>query len=239
MPMSGDGMRFKKSSLSVPKPLIKINNLEMFLKASKTFGTNHTWVFIIRLNKHKNRYIKLIKEKIKKYKIIFLKKKTKGQADTIFKASKFIKNKLTQIYINSCDLYFKFSLKELNLKLRSNDLIVFIAKPNKINLKKFNNFGWVKIKDNKIIKSACKKKVSTKPKYDWIIIGSFVFKNKIIFDKILKKIFNLNIRINNEFYLDTSIQVALDLGLNVNYIKVKKYQSWGTPMELMKFNKKK
>ena len=79
MPMSGDGMRFKKSSLSVPKPLIKINNLEMFLKASKTFGTNHTWVFIIRLNKHKNRYIKLIKEKIKKYKIIFLKKKLKDK----------------------------------------------------------------------------------------------------------------------------------------------------------------
>lgn len=232
MPMAGDGIRFKKKGFKISKPLIKIKNIEMFLKASKTFGHNNNWLFLIKINEFKKNYIKIIKNRIQKYKIIFLKKKTKGQADTIFKAQKYI-DRLSEIYITSCDLFFRYKKKELNEKLKSNDLIVFVSKPKKNQLKKVNDFGWLKINNHKIVKSNCKKKVSNNPENDWIIIGSFVFKNKIVFNKILKELFKLNVRVNNEFYLDSCVNVALKLGLNVSFIKVTNYISWGTPVELI------
>ena len=132
---------------------------------------------------------------------------------------------------------FDYNKRELNSKIRKYDLIVFINKPNNINLKNTKNYGWIKISNGEIIKSTCKKKVSNNPKKDWIIIGSFVFKNKFIFNLILKRLFKKNYKVNNEYYLDTTIEIALKLGLKVGFIKVSKYKSWGTPKELGYFKK--
>jgi len=46
MPMAGEGLRFKKHGYVLPKPLIKINNTPMFLKAAKSFPKNLGWVFV-------------------------------------------------------------------------------------------------------------------------------------------------------------------------------------------------
>lgn len=235
MPMAGDGVRFKDKGYLKPKPLINVGKSLMFIEAAKSFGLNQNWVFITRLNKSKKEIENIVKNKTKNSKIIYLKKKTKGQADTIFKAKKFIKYNSTNIYINSCDLFFEYDKRELNSKIKKYDLIVFINKPNKINLNNTNKYGWIKILNGKVIKSSCKKKVSNIPNKDWIIIGSFVFKNRFVFNLVLTKLFKQNYKINNEFYLDTTIEIALKLGLKVGYIKVSKYKSWGTPKELNYF----
>ena len=226
MPMAGDGIRFKNKGYLKPKPLINLGKSVMFLEAAKSFGLSQNWIFISRLKKNKKEIETLVKSKTKNSKIIYLKKKTKGQADTIFKAKNFIKNNSANIYINSCDLFFDYNKSELNSKIKKYDLIVFINKPNRINLNNTNKYGWVKISKEEIIKSTCKKKVSNNPKKDWIIIGSFVFKNKFIFNLILTRLFKKNYKVNNEYYLDTTIEIALKLGLKVSFVKVNKYKSW-------------
>ena len=237
MPMAGEGIRFKKEGFLKPKPLINVNQSVMFLEAAKTFGLNQNWIFISRLKKNIKEFENIVKNKIKNNNIIYLKNKTKGQADTIFKAKKFIKNNLANIYVNSCDLFFDYNKRELNTKIKNNDLIIFINKPNKINLENINKYGWIKISNGEVVKSSCKKQASNNPKKDWIIIGSFVFKNKSIFNLILTKLFKKNYKVNNEFYLDTTIEIALKFGLKVGFVKVSKYKSWGTPKELSYFKK--
>tara|TARA_B100000029_G_scaffold61802_1_gene55447 strand:- start:631 stop:1365 length:735 start_codon:yes stop_codon:yes gene_type:complete len=231
MPMAGVGNRFKKEGYKIPKPLLKVGNMEMFLRSSKSFQKKSSWIFVLQKNIYKNKYVELIKKNFKKPVIIFLKKKTDGQARTVYKAKKFLTNN-SSIYISSCDLFFKYDKKNFNSKIKKNDLIIFVSKPSKFNLKNINNFGWINIKKNKINRSACKKRASNNPKKDWIIIGSFVFKNKKIFDILLQSLFKSNLKINNEFYLDSCINIALKLKLRVSFIKVKNYISWGTPKEL-------
>ena len=158
MPMAGDGIRFKNKGYLKPKPLINLGKSVMFLEAAKSFGLSQNWIFISRLKKNKKEIETLVKSKTKNSKIIYLKKKTKGQADTIFKAKNFIKNNSANIYINSCDLFFDYNKSELNSKIKKYDLIVFINKPNRINLNNTNKYGWVKISKEEIIKSTCKKK---------------------------------------------------------------------------------
>ena len=233
MPMMGDGIRFRREGYNVPKPLIEVNKISMFLKAARSFNRNSHWIFVIRKNFYNKNFTRLIKNNFRRSKIIFLNKKTDGQARTVFKAKKWL-DKNSNIYVSSCDLYIEYNKQTLKSKLQSNDLIVFLHKPNKFNIQKPNNFGWVKIKKNRIIKSACKSKVSSNPRRDWIIVGSFVFKNKKVFDSLLKYLFISKLKIGNEFYLDSCIEIALKLNLKVSFIKVDKYISWGTPTELNK-----
>ena len=79
MPMAGEGLRFKKYGYILPKPLIKINNTPMFLKATNSFPKNLRWIFISN-NLIKSNY-KIIKNlKIKKKNIFLsLKKKQKDK----------------------------------------------------------------------------------------------------------------------------------------------------------------
>ena len=233
MPMMGDGIRFQRKGYNVPKPLIEVNKIPMFLKAARSFNRKSHWIFVIRKNFYNKNFTRLIKDNFKRSKIILLNRKTDGQARTVFKAKKWL-NKNSNIYVSSCDLYIEYNKQALKSKLQSNDLIIFIHKPNKFNIQKANNFGWVKIKKNRIVKSACKSKVSSNPKRDWIIIGSFVFKNKKVFDNLLKNLFMSKLKIGNEFYLDSCIEIALKLNLKVSFLKVDKYISWGTPTELSK-----
>ena len=37
MPMAGEGLRFKSHGYTKPKPLILVNNIPMFINASRTF----------------------------------------------------------------------------------------------------------------------------------------------------------------------------------------------------------
>ena len=97
MPMAGDGFRFKNKGYLKPKPLINLGKSVMFLEAAKSFGLNQNWIFITRLNKNKKEIENVVKNKTKNSKIIYLKKKSNGQADTIFKAKYFIKNNSANI----------------------------------------------------------------------------------------------------------------------------------------------
>ena len=58
--MAGEGNRFKSYGYTTPKPLIKVKNKPMFLKAIKSFPKDLKWIFIA------NKKID-IKNKIKEY----------------------------------------------------------------------------------------------------------------------------------------------------------------------------
>ncbi len=233
MPIAGSGLRFKRAGYQIFKPLIKVKNTYMFVKASKSFEKKDKWIFILKNNKFLIELKKIIKKKFKKASIITISKKTDGQARTVFYANKKL-DENSNIFITSCDTYIEFNKKELIEKLRSNDFLVFVQKPKLFNLNNYSNFGWVQINNKKIINSSCKSKVSSNPKKDWVIVGAFAFKNKKIFSKVLKRLFYSKKKVNNEFYLDSCIEIAQKLKMNVSFIKLKKSISWGTPQELKK-----
>ena len=115
MPMAGKGSRFKNYGHTTPKPLIEVENEPMFFKAAKSFPKNLKWIFIA------NKKIDL-KNKIKKYPslnkknfYLILKKKTQGQASTVYKSLKYLK-KNNKIIVHSCDLSFKIDFNLLKKK---------------------------------------------------------------------------------------------------------------------------
>ena len=239
MPMAGLGKRFYNSNFNLPKPLIKIKNKPMFIQASKSIPKSDLNIFICNKKLVKEFNIKKIlsKQFKKKFKLITVKRTTKGQTNTCMLASKFLK-KNDKIFIHSCDSLIKFNSKNLINDLNNFKALIFTTKPNKIHLNNINSFGWVNLKNNKINKISCKKKASSSPKNDYVIIGTFAFKTKSMFLKLSRELIKSKQKINNEYYLDMVLKVAIDRNENVKNINVKSYYSWGTPEELIKWKKK-
>lgn len=239
MPMAGLGKRFLNEKYKLPKPLINIKGKPMFIQSSKSMPKSDLNIFVCneRLVK-KFALNSILKKKFNKnFKIILVKKVTKGQANTCLLAEKYLK-KNDKIFIHSCDSFISYNLKELQKKMQFYDAVVLTTKPNKLHLKNIKSYGWVSYKNNQIKRITCKKKASLNPKKDFVIVGSFAFKNKSIFSSTIKNIFKKKKKINNEYYMDMVLGNALKENYHIGNLVVKSYVSWGTPEELNKWNKK-
>jgi dTDP-glucose pyrophosphorylase len=239
MPMAGLGKRFYESIFQLPKPLILIKNKPMFIQAAKSMPKSNLNIFICnnKLVKQYNIHKILSKSFHKKFKLITIKRTTKGQANTCLLAKKFLR-KNDKIFIHSCDSLIKFSSKNLNIDLDNNKAVILTTKPNKIHLRNIKSYGWVNSKNNKIQKITCKTKASNSPKKDFVIIGSFAFQSKSIFLKMTNDLIKSKKKINNEYYLDMVLKVAFENQHKIKNILVKSYYSWGTPTELNNWKKK-
>ena len=238
MPMAGLGKRFLNSEFKLPKPLIKIKNKPMFIQSAKSMPESDLNIFICNKNLISNYKIqKIIKNEYKKkFKIISVKRTTKGQANTCLLAEKYLK-KNDKIFIHSCDSLIKYKSKELIKKIHLNDAVILTTTPNKIHLKNIKSYGWVNCINNKINKITCKTNASMNPKKDFVIVGSFAFKNKNVFSRTIRALFKSKKKINNEYYMDMVFSNALKKNYNLSNLLVKSYISWGTPQELLKWKK--
>jgi NDP-sugar pyrophosphorylase family protein len=69
-----------------------------------------------------------------------------------------------------------------------------------------------------------------------LIIGNFTFKNSAIAKELIEHLEVYDIRINNEFYLDSVIEVAIQKELDVSYIEVDRFFAVGTEQEIKTYN---
>lgn len=232
MPMAGEGIRFKSYGYKMPKPLINVNNIPMFIRSAKSFPTNIKWLFIVNKKIKSKIPFKKYQKFFKNKKFLFLKKKTKGQASTVYQSIKTL-NQKDIIIVHSCDLFFNLNLNKMKKKIKKNDLLVFVANPSQFHLRNHKQFSWVKkIKNNH--KISLKKNFANK-KGSKVLIGSFVFKNKIIMKKLINYIFLNKIKIKNEYYLDSIISIAEKIGYKLGSIQVSRYVSWGSHKELFNY----
>ena len=236
--MAGIGARFLKKNYITPKPLISINNKPMFYYATKSLPKSNENIFICNTKLKKYPIFKsTIKKFFKKSRIIYIKRKTNGQANTCNLATRFIKNN-SKIFYSSCDYQFKINDNKCNQLLSNCDVVVFVNKPTKNHISNYKEYGWVKKgKFNSISKIKCKNKVSENLKNDLVIVGSFVFKNKNVFVKSFKEMIKYKHKVNNEYYMDTLVKYSKKLNYKVNYYLVQKFKSYGTPKDLQKDEK--
>lgn len=231
--MGGLGVRFKNSMIQIPKPLVKHNNREIFIRSIKSFPEANLNIFICR-EEHKGFNIdKIIRKNFINTKILYLKKDTSGQASTTFKAKKYLrKNDLIRVI--SCDFSLKFKNNQyLDGKETPYDLLVISSHPSQNELIKPEHFGWIKFNKKNLVKSLiCKKKPNKIDLNTHIIVGAFIFKNKLIFENILNSLFKKNIRINNEFYIDMAAKLALQMNYKVMNKSTVNYLNLGEPKNI-------
>jgi NDP-sugar pyrophosphorylase family protein len=93
------------------------------------------------------------------------------------------------------------------------------------------HYAWINLKDKKVIKK------DTPPNFlDWeLITGNFTFSNRAIALSLINELVDRNIRVNDEFYLDSLIEIAFERELNIETIAIRNFLAVGTPEEYLTY----
>ncbi len=235
IPMAGRGMRFVNEGFKVPKPLIEVSGRPMVIQAAGCFPPAQKWIFIC-LKEHLEKFP--IKKEIRKVysqaKIVSLDKITEGQACTCELGLQG-EDLEAPLFIGASDngmLWNKDKYQKL-MDDQKIDCVVWSFRRHPSSATNPQMYGWIKIdKNNNILGVSVKKPISDNPYEDHAIIGSFYFRKARYFLDALKNLYKKNIRINNEFYVDSCINEIVAMGLKAKVFEVDHYICWGTPNDL-------
>ena len=95
-------------------------------------------------------------------------------------------------------------------------------------------YGWINAENGRISGISVKTPLDS-PATDPIVLGTFTFRRAEDFHRVVEHLIARDGRINGEFYIDSCINDAIELGLRCHLFKVDNFLSWGTPNDLRTF----
>lgn len=243
IPMAGLGQRFLIEGYKTTKPLISVAGMPMVRKAVNDLPCAKQHSFVLRQDMPD---YEAISEELKRhYDGVTLKviaEITEGQACTAQIGLEALKESSSDrveqpITFGACDNGAIFNQEAFATLVREKDvdLIVWGARGHANAVRHPEMFGWIDAGNDGTIKGISVKKPLDDPENDPIVIGTFTFASVKAFESSVNRLFERDGRINGEFYLDSCVNDALELGLNCYLFEVDHFLSWGTPNDLKTF----
>ena len=242
IPMAGLGQRFAKEGYSVTKPLIPVSGRPMAIQAVRYLPQAKYQAFVLRQNMAGHQEIAgTIKESYPLAVIENIPNVTDGQACTALIGLDALEREfgdnLGPVTFGACDNGVLYKDEEFARLLEDPDVDVIVwgvrGHPNAVRHPQM--FGWIDVEPSGRIKRVSVKTQLASPASDPIVIGTFTFKHAANFRKSVERLIFRDERINGEFYIDSCINDAIEMGLNCYMFEVDSYLSWGTPSELRTF----
>ena len=235
IPMAGEGKRFKKYGYRTLKPIIQIGNESLLKKCISSLPKSNKQIFLMKKGIYNNKKIINEIENFKNTQNIFIPvyKKTDGQVSTCLLARKFLDSKKS-LMISSCDYELEYKEKKLR-ELISNhnpDVIIFTFKLRSQPVGSYENFAYCKVRKNNVTRVVEKKIISNLPQTDNMVTGTFWFRQASIFLKAADNLISKQIKVNNEYYVGTSINHLINQKYKVLFFEIDKWISFGDPLEL-------
>ena len=241
IPMAGLGQRFADEGYQTPKPLIKVSGCPMVLQATADLPPANNHVYVLRKDMIGYEEIaQNLKDKYPEALLHTVDGLTDGQAcsaalgigDLMSTSNKNI----DPVTIAACDngaLYNPSKFEEL-INDDTIDIIVWGVRGYPNAVKKPEMYGWIKTDGIEIKKISVKEPLEA-PHLDPIVIGTFTFRRAKDFQLSLDSLIKRNGKINGEYYIDSLVNDAIDLGMRVCYFEIDHYLCWGTPNDLRTF----
>lgn len=235
IPAAGAGARFAKEGWLNPKPLISVSGEPMLLKAAGMLPEMESWIFACRSEHLASSPLEArIKERFQGARILPVDKLTQGQASTCLLAKDML-DPDRPLMIGACDNGMVWD-EEAFARLEAEEAVDFVAwtfRGHPGARRKPEAYGWVRADEAGWIKEvSVKKAISSHPEKDPGIIGAFWYRRAGDFVRAAQKLIAEDRRVNNEFYADSVLNVALELGLKGKIFDVKRYLCWGTPEDM-------
>lgn len=236
IPMAGAGSRFVAAGYDKPKPLIPVSGRMMAAQATLDMSDAPNRIFVLRKDLPSLADIRQsLETEFPGSTIAALNDLTDGQARTCLLAMDGVDLE-APLTIGACDngiLYERAKFEAL-FDDPATDVIVWGARGHPGAAHKPNMYGWIDAEAGAVRRVSVKTPLSD-PRHDPIIIGAFSFRRARDFVAAAERMIARDGRINGEFYVDTCINDAIALGLNVRLFEVDAYLCWGTPDELRTF----
>ncbi len=238
MPMAGLGSRFANAGFELPKPLIEVDSVAMFLKAIssiKAIDAEKEYYFIIRQeHAYKQALDSLIKNALPEANVIIIPKITRGAAETAAAALPHLSDS-DALIIMDCDLWFSSAsynkMVEESLREASDiagGVLTFKADNPR--------YSYAKIDSSGLVMETAEKKVIS----DSAITGAYFFANTRVFADAVDTLMSQPLSDDMpEYYLSFLYNILIDEGKKIKAAKVDEFASFGTPEELSDYNEAK
>lgn len=241
VPMAGLGQRFADEGYHVTKPLIPVSGKAMVTQATRDLPAALHQVFVLRIDMPGYQEISDELKRIYPNAIITtIPGVTEGQACTALIGLEALEHpvdsSLGPVTFGACDngaLYDANIFRQL-IDNPDVDVIVWGARGHANAVRHPKMFGWIDAENNRIRAISVKTPLES-PATDPIVLGTFTFRRAGDFRRTVEHLLARNGRINGEFYIDSCINDAIELGLRCYLFEVDHFLSWGTPNDLKTF----
>jgi GTP:adenosylcobinamide-phosphate guanylyltransferase len=241
VPMAGLGQRFLNEGYSLTKPLIPVSGSAMVAQATHDMPAALHHVFVLRSDMPGFREISVELKRLYPDAVIeTIPGLTQGQACTALIGLDALEQRtdcaLGPVTFGACDngmLYNAAAYQRL-LDDPEIDVIVWGARGLANALRHPQMFGWIDADGTRIRNISVKTPLGS-PATDPIVIGNFTFRRAEDFRRVVARLIARDGKINNEFYIDSCINDAIELGLRCHVFEVDSLLSWGTPNDLRTF----
>jgi NDP-sugar pyrophosphorylase family protein len=238
LPMAGGGSRFKEAGYRVPKPMIPVLGTPMVVTACRSFPEADRWIFLCN-QEHLRKYpLKdVLSAEFPGVEVIDVATLTEGQAATCLLAKDRL-DPSEPLFIASCDYQTVYDAQKYAALTAdpSIDAIIWVFRGKKIVQKNPRAFAYCVSDGGRVTKVVEKELISDNPGEDPAVVGSFFFRSASRFVEGAEAMIRKNIRVNNEFYVGTSINQLIEKGGRVAMFEVDQFVSFGDPLELAVFN---
>jgi len=224
IPMAGAGSRFEKAGYTFPKPLIEVNNKPMIQLVIENLNIDANYIYIVqKIHREKYNLDTLLNLITPGCKIVETDGVTEGAACTSLLAKEHINNDSPLFFANS-DQFVEWDSNEFMYKMNETDadggIVTFKATHPK--------WSFAKIDGEGIVTEVAEKD----PISDIATVGYYYWKKGSDFVECAEKMIDLNIRINNEFYVCPVFNQAIERGLKIRTFNASGMWGLGTPEDL-------
>lgn len=242
MPMAGLGQRFQNEGYPLTKPLILVSGRPMVAQAAHDLPPAQQHAFVLRSDMPGHAEITAELKSIYPDAVVeSIPSVTEGQACTALIGLEALERHQQAapgpVTLGACDngvLYDAMALERL-AQNPDIDVIVWCVRGHANAVRRPTMFGWIDAAPDGRIQRISVKTPLSSPATDPIVIGTFTFRRAADFRASVGRLISREGRINNEFYIDSAINDAIELGLRCHLFEVDSFLSWGTPDDLRTF----
>jgi bifunctional N-acetylglucosamine-1-phosphate-uridyltransferase/glucosamine-1-phosphate-acetyltransferase GlmU-like protein len=238
IPMAGAGARFSREGYAQPKPLVPVAGAPMVQRALDTFPPAHTWIAACRTEHLQTSPLQpVLTGNGHRVEILPVDRPTEGQAVTCLLARHRL-DPHAPLLIAPCDAALVYDQTHYaNLVSDSQvDCLVWTFRNHPHANRHPHQYGWVEAAPDGLIQHvSCKKPLNDDVRDDPGIIGAFWFRQASFFLEAADRLIAQNRRVNNEFYVDSTIEVLLEQGRQARLFDVEHYICFGTPDDVRSY----
>jgi hypothetical protein len=161
---------------------------------------------------------------------------TQGQACTCL-AAKHLLDADEPLLISSVDYQIVYDEEALSGLFHdpSVDVVIFTFHLSSLFRRAANAYAYCRVQGEDVVEIVEKRTISARPEKDHAVVGTFYYRCSSDFVRAAESMIAQNIRVNNEFYVGTSINQLIREGRKVRVLPVRKFVCFGTPFELELF----
>lgn len=228
IPCAGAGSRFNTIT-SVPKPLVDVNGKPMIQTVIENLNLDANYIFIVQKS-HNLKY--LLKALVPNCKVIEIYSLTRGAADTVLLAQRYIDNS-NPLLLANCDQIVEWNSNQFIKKIENSDYDGLISTFNIKVDEGISKWSHVKVNNEGIVTEVAEKV----PISDIATTGIYYWKHGSDFVKYAHQMIEKDVRVNEEFYVCPVFNEAIQDGKKFIIDNCEKMHGIGTPEDLELFLK--